>query len=98
MARQHQEANYAQYRKNNIICPPVFIAPGARIENSIIGPSTTIGEEVQIKGCIIQDSIVGDKAQVENALLRRSIIGREAAIRGAFKKLNISDKSEISFD
>jgi glucose-1-phosphate thymidylyltransferase len=91
-------ANYTKYREKNIICPPVFIAPGAHIENSIIGPSTTIGEGVHIEGCIIQDSIIGDKAHVEHALLRRSIIGREASIKGGFKKLNISDKSEISFD
>jgi glucose-1-phosphate thymidylyltransferase len=90
--------NVAQYQQRNIIVPPVFIAPTAQIENSIIGPYATIGEEVRIEGCIIQDSIISDKAQVANALLRRSIIGREASISGAFKKLNISDKSEISFD
>jgi glucose-1-phosphate thymidylyltransferase len=99
LAKQAQTgANYAKFRQNNIIHPPVFIAPSAHIENSVIGPSTTIGEDVHIEYCIIQDSIVGDKAHVENALLRRSIIGREASIRRAFNKLNISDKSEISID
>ncbi len=91
-------ANYDVFRKKNIIHPPVFIAHNANIENSIIGPSTTIGEEVSIKESIIKDSIVGDKARVENALLSRSIIGREALIKGTFEKLNISDKSEITFD
>jgi glucose-1-phosphate thymidylyltransferase len=84
--------------ENNIIRPPVFISPSARIENSIIGPSATISEEAIISNSIVVDSIIGDKARVENALLKRSIVGREASVRGAFKKLNISDQSEISFD
>jgi len=89
---------YAPFSEKNIIRPPVYIAANARVENSIIGPSTTIGEGAAIEGSIIVDSIIGDKAKVENALLKRSIIGREALVQGAFEKLNISDSSEITFD
>ncbi|RJP77924.1 MAG: nucleotidyl transferase [Candidatus Zixiibacteriota bacterium] len=87
----------ALFRQKNIIHPPVFIAPNATVEGSIIGPYTTIGEGVSIREAIIKDSIIGDKAKVECALLTRSIIGREALVTGNYKKLNISDKSEISF-
>ena len=96
--QSQSDENHAHFRKSNVILPPVFIAPNAQIENSIIGPSTTIGEGVTIKRSIIVDSIIGDKARVENALLKRSIIGREAVVCGAFRKLNISDQSEIAFD
>ena len=86
------------FGKNNIILPPVSISPSARIENSIIGPAATISDDAVIVNSIIMDSIIGDKARVESALLKRSIVGREASVRGAFKKLNISDQSEIAFD
>ncbi len=99
LEKQNQHGgNYSAFQKNNIIHPPVYIAANARVENSIIGPSTTIGEEVVIRSSIIRDSIIGDKARVENALLRKSIVGREASVKGAFEKLNISDSSEITFD
>jgi glucose-1-phosphate thymidylyltransferase len=89
---------YATLRRNNVILPPVFISPSAQIADSIVGPFATISEEAVILNSIVKDSIVGDKARVESALLNRSIIGREASVRGAFKKLSISDQSEIAFD
>ena len=87
----------SSFRKNNIIHSPVYIAPSAHIENSIIGPYATIGEEAVIEGSIIQDSIIDAKASVQKAQLDRSIVGREALVRGTLKSLNVSDHSEVTF-
>jgi len=87
--------------KNNFegvsINHPVFIAEGAIIKNSIIGPHTTIAEDCVIENCIIQNSIIGSKAIIKKALLEKSIIGSNAIIKGNYKKLNAGDSSEIEF-
>ncbi len=92
-----EPAQALNFQSKNIIIPPVYIAANARVENSIIGPFTTIGEEVVVEESVIKDSIIGDKARVESALLKRSIVGREALVKGHFERLNISDNSEIAF-
>lgn len=80
----------------NVVRPPVYIAPNARITNSIVGPYVTIGNDTLIEGSIIEDSIIGDGAEVRSALLGHSIVGQYASISGIQKKVNISDHSEIS--
>ncbi|MFH1862404.1 MAG: nucleotidyl transferase, partial [bacterium] len=84
-------------RRKNVIIPPVYIAADACIEDSIVGPFTTIGEKVQMKASIVQDSIIGDRAFVKNVLLNRSVVGRETLLTGTFNQLSISDNSEITF-
>ncbi|MCX7762430.1 MAG: sugar phosphate nucleotidyltransferase [Candidatus Kryptonium sp.] len=83
--------------ENVLIIPPVYIAPTSRIENSIIGPYTTISDGVEISSSIIRNSIIGDDAKIQNALLDSSIIGLGAIVKGDYKKINIGDSSEVEF-
>lgn len=80
------------------IIKPVYISPKSKIENSIIGPYTTINDGAIIKNSIIVNSIVGVNAIVENEILRDSIIGNNTVIKGQFRKLNTGDSTEIIFD
>jgi glucose-1-phosphate thymidylyltransferase len=82
---------------NVVIKDPVFIADEAEIENSVIGPYTTIDKDCKISDCIIKNSIIGSNAQVGKALLENSIIGNNSIINGSFKRLNSGDSSEIDF-
>src|SRR5690606_24363526 len=61
---------------NVVINEPVFIADDADVENSVIGPYTTIASGCKIKECIVKNSIIDSNAQVEKAMLDNSIIGR----------------------
>ncbi len=80
------------------IIEPVYISPKSRIENSIIGPYTTVNDEAYIKNSIIVNSIIGVNAVVENEILRDSIIGNNTIIKGQFRKLNTGDSTEIIID
>jgi glucose-1-phosphate thymidylyltransferase len=82
---------------NAVINEPVFIADSAIVENSIIGPYTTLDKDCFVKDSIIKNSIVGSKAIVSKALLENSIVGNNSIIRGTFKRLNSGDSSEIDF-
>lgn len=88
---------YDTLHENVVINKPVFIAPDAKISNSVIGPYATISAGATINDSIIRNSIIGEEAIVERCLLEKSIIGNKAAIRGTTKKLNTGDSSEIEF-
>ncbi len=82
---------------NVVINEPVFIADTAIVENSVIGPFTTIAEDCEIRECIIKNSIINQNSIVEKSTLEGSIIGSNALIKGNHKKLNAGDSSEIIF-
>ncbi|WP_276133367.1 sugar nucleotidyltransferase [Polluticoccus soli] len=81
--------------ETSVIIPPVSIAEGCKIHNSIIGPNVTIGEHTNINASIIKDTIIGSYAELEEVVLHSSIIGSDAFVRGLSQSLNIGDNTEI---
>ena len=82
---------------NVVINHPVYIADDALIENSVIGPYTTIDKGCKILECVIKNSIIGSKAVVNKVMLEDSLIGNNSIINGSFHKLNSGDSSELDF-
>lgn len=82
--------------KNNIIVPPVYIAPTAKIENSIIGPDVSIGEYATITRSVVRNSILGQHANLQTAILENSLIGSDASLIGAVQSMNIGDGAEMN--
>lgn len=80
---------------NVIIIPPVSIAPGASISNSIIGPNVAIGEKTQISYSIVRDSIIGSFSKLYDVVLHDSLIGSDTEIKGETRTLSIGDNTEI---
>ncbi len=81
--------------ENTIIIPPVNIAEGCNIKNSVIGPNVTIGEFAQIDYCIINNSIIGSYSNLFEIVLNNSLIGSDAEVRGVSRNLNIGDNTAI---
>lgn len=87
----------AQKPEDVVLIPPVFIAPSAQIERSVIGPYATVAEDAVVKDSVVRDSIISDGASVSSSLLEASIIGNNAVVRGNFYNLNVGNSSEINF-
>lgn len=81
--------------ENTIVIPPVSIAPGCDIKNSIIGPNVTIGEKTTINYSIVKDSIIGAFADLYDIVLTHSLIGSDTDVKGESRSLNIGDNTEI---
>lgn len=79
------------------ILPPVWLAPTAVIENSVVGPYVSVADQAVIRNCLVMDTIVNENAVVENILLRGCLIGANAVVRGEFHKLNVGDFSQVDF-
>ena len=80
-----------------VIIPPVSIAEDCIIENAIIGPNVTIGEQSSIRFSIVSNSIIGSFTHLDEVVLKASIIGSDAYIHGMTQSLNIGDNTDIDF-
>ncbi len=87
--------HFIEQYQNSVVIPPVSIAEGCTITNSIIGPNATIGEYAIIADSIIKDSIIGSYTKLEEVVLHSSIIGNDAFVHGVTQSLNIGDNTEI---
>lgn len=81
--------------ENAIIIPPVSIAPGCTVRNSIIGPHVAVGEGTQIHYSVVRDSIIGSFSKLYDVVLHDSLIGSDTGIKGETRTLNIGDNTEI---
>lgn len=80
---------------NTVIIPPVYIGPGAQLENAVVGPHVSLGAGALVRNAVISDSIVNAGAQVTGAVLTGSVIGDRSVVTGAGQELNIGDASSI---
>jgi glucose-1-phosphate thymidylyltransferase len=82
---------------NSIIIQPIQVGANTTIQNSIVGPHVTIGDNSNISGSIIRDSIIGHFTSIREAVLESSVVGNDASVRGLKHSLNIGDNTEIDF-
>ena len=80
-----------------VIVPPVNVHPTAQIEEAVIGPYATIGENCHIHRAIIRDSIIEADATIIDTFLDQSLIGREAMVTGRYRKFNVGDSASVGF-
>jgi glucose-1-phosphate thymidylyltransferase len=80
---------------------PVFVHPTAKITNSTIGPSASIGPNCVIADSCVEDSILEEGVQLTTVALKDSIIGNQASIQGRSDgppiTVLIGDNSSIRF-
>ena len=81
--------------ENTIFIPPVSIAEGCEIRNSIVGPHVAMGEHTIVNSSIIKDSIIGSYSKLYDVVLDDSLIGNDTEIKGEIRSLNIGDNTEI---
>ncbi len=88
---------YKEKYPDCLIRPPVFIAKGVELTNSIIGPHVSISEKAAIENAVISNAIIGEHTVIKNIILKDSIIGDNAVVSGHIAQLNICTTSEVHF-
>ena len=92
--RESDDLRYGDV-ENSVVIDPVYVGPGARIVDSVVGPHVSVEAGAEIRGSVIKRSIVFADARVENAALEDSLIGRSAAVNPGPARINVGDHSEI---
>ena len=81
-------------RKDCLINEPIFIGKNVTLENCVIGPFATIGDNCSLRNCNISNSIVSEDCILDNSILTESIIGKNSKVKNKKAILNLGEFSE----
>lgn len=81
--------------ENCTVVEPVYVGPGARVENAVIGPYAAIHGNAVVSGSIVRHSIVFEGATVADSALHGSFVGQKAVVRGFSGTLNVGDDATV---
>jgi len=81
---------------NSVIIPPCFIGDGVMIENSVIGPHVSVGENTRISDSRIKNSIIQKGSTLRSAMLENSMLGNFIIFEGSKLDLSLGDYNTIS--
>ncbi len=81
---------------NSLIIPPCFIGDGVILENSVIGPYVSVGENSRIADSRIRNSIIQKEATLRNAMLENSMLGNFTIFEGSVQDLSLGDFNSIT--
>jgi len=81
--------------ENSVVIEPVFLGENVMIQNSVVGPYASIGNNTTVKQSIINNSIVQEKTLIENAQITNSMIGNYVHIKMKMHDLSVGDYNII---
>lgn len=95
MLEREPEDNHQGTVTNSVIHEPVFIGPGAVVEDAVVGPNVSIEAGATVRSTVVRDSIVFAEATVANAVLEETLVGQHATVDPAPTVLNVGDHSHV---
>ena len=81
---------------NSVLIQPCYIGENAVIEDSVVGPHVSIGNNSTVRRSVIRDSIVQNETTVTDANLNGSMIGNKATYQGHPRDVSIGDFSSVT--
>jgi glucose-1-phosphate thymidylyltransferase len=81
---------------NSVIIAPSFIGDGVIIENSVVGPNVSIGENSRISDSRIKNTIIQKETHVSKAMLENSMLGNFVNFEGSALDLSVGDFNSIT--
>lgn len=80
---------------NSVIIQPCYVGDGVTIENSVIGPYVSVGENTRISDSRIKNSIIQKNSNIRTAMLENSMLGNFVIFEGPKQDLSLGDFNEI---
>jgi glucose-1-phosphate thymidylyltransferase len=81
---------------NSVIIPPVFLGKDVVIENSVVGPYVSVGDESNISDSRVYNSIIQKNSKVSKTILENSLLGNFVNFEGKSTDLSLGDFSSIT--
>jgi glucose-1-phosphate thymidylyltransferase len=81
---------------NSVIISPCFVGDGVVIENSVVGPYVSIGENTRISDSRIKNSIIQKDSNIRNAMLDNSMLGNFVTFEGSTNDLSLGDYNAMT--
>lgn len=80
---------------NSCIIEPCYFGKNVLLNNSIIGPYVSVGDDTILNNSIVTNSILQNNNKINNAIIDNSILGNGAEVTGKAIDLSISDYTRI---
>ncbi len=77
--------------ENSVLIEPVYLGPGARVVDSVVGPYVAIHGGAEVANSVVKNAIVFDDARVNDSALDDAIVGQSAEVYRYAGPLNIGD-------
>ena len=81
---------------NSVLIEPVYLGENVEIDNAVIGPYVSVGDNSKISESRIQNSIIQKDSYIKNANLANSMLGNFVTFEGKATDLSIGDYNTIS--
>ncbi|MCK5279741.1 MAG: nucleotidyltransferase, partial [Cyclobacteriaceae bacterium] len=81
---------------NSVLIEPVYLGDNVEIDNAVIGPYVSVGDNSKISESRIQNSIIQKDSSIKNANLANSMLGNFVTFEGKATDLSIGDYNTIS--
>jgi glucose-1-phosphate thymidylyltransferase len=95
LLQRHPKSYNEGLQRSNRLIPPVYISESSQVENSIIGPNVSVGENCSIHGSILKNTIVDDNSMIAGVTLESSLIGKGCAVTSTTSPCCLADYDEI---
>ena len=82
--------------KNSVLIEPVYLGENVEIDNAVVGPYVSVGDNSKISESRIQNSIIQKDSQIKNANLANSMLGNFVTFEGKATDLSVGDYNTIS--
>jgi glucose-1-phosphate thymidylyltransferase len=92
---QHGRARHPALPDDVEIVDPVFIADGARVERSRIGPNVSIDAGTSLRDSTVRDAIIGESTEISDATISHSLVGDDVTIEGESLHNMVAARDEI---
>ncbi len=80
---------------NSVIIPPVYIGENVVIENSVVGPHASVGNDSNLSNTIISNSIVQQNTSIKNGNITNSMLGNFVAYEKSQTDLSLGDYNTL---
>ncbi len=81
---------------NSIVISPCFIGDGVILENSVVGPYVSIGDDTRVTDSRIKNCIIQKQATILNAMLENSMLGNFTTFEGSIQDVSLGDYNVIA--
>lgn len=92
---QHGRARHPALPDDVEVVDPVFVADGARVERSRIGPNVSIDAGAAIRDSTVRDAIIGEGTEISDATISHSLVGDDVTIDGESLHNMVAARGEI---
>ncbi|OUJ70146.1 sugar phosphate nucleotidyltransferase [Hymenobacter crusticola] len=80
---------------NSVLIPPVYVGEGVIITDSVVGPHVSLGNQSNVRGSVVSNSIVQQSATVAHTTVTNSMIGNFATVASTPKDLSLGDYNTL---